>query len=260
MLFQSRKSQYLFVVLFFLSTLLLSACAADVQAEKNNQPEVILVPEKEEIFWPDIKEDSTPEEETVVISHEEARDIAASYLVEKFNLDTPTEWFSTDQTPEGLLGSSDFLYTSGAWVVSITAPVVAPDYLVYAMEIDHIATGMHWEGKVDAQGNLEEVKVSEPMPVLSPADARDAAVAYIINEYNWEGLGEWTVQPMKPIENAGVRNVFTSGPWVVQVDHYAAAPIVPGYHVVADHMNLVARWEGRISAEGEIVEEAYVVE
>jgi hypothetical protein len=98
------------------------------------------------------------------------------------------------------------------------------------------------------------------MEVLSPENARDAAVAYIIAEYGWEQTGEWVEQAMTPIENAGVRLTFTSGPWVITVDYYAAAPIVPGYHVVADHMTLVARWEGRISASGEITEESYVSE
>lgn len=260
MLFQSQKSQVLFVSLIIMSTLILSACAGKVQAEKLDEPEVILIPDSEEEVQPEESDDQSFEEEFAIVSHEEARDIAVAYLAEKFSLPEPDEWFANDQTPEGLLGSSDFLYTSGAWVVSITAPVVAPEYLVYSMEIDHIATGMHWEGKVDAQGNLEETDVLEPLQVLSAEDARDAVVAYIIAEYGGEAVGEWTTQPMKPIEKAGVRNTYTSGPWVVQVDHYAAAPIVPGYHIVVDHMSLVARWEGRINADGEIIEEAFVSE
>lgn len=260
MLFQSRKSQNAFLVLFFVSTLLLSACAAEVQAEKIDNPEVILVPEEEEPIQPEVIDVESPEEETIVISHEEARDIAVAYLVEKFSLETPTEWYSQDQLPEGLLGATEFLYTADAWVVRIKAPVVAPEYLVYSIEIDNIAVGLRWEGTVDVGGALEENLLTGPMEVLSLGDARDAAIAYIIAEYGWEQAGEWVEQSMTPIENAGVRHTFTSGPWVLTVDYYAAAPIVPGYHVVADHMSLVARWEGRISAGGEITEEAYVSE
>lgn len=260
MLFKSRKSQNAFLVLFFVSTLLLSACAAEVQAEKINAPEVILVPEKEKPIQPETIEIEPSDAVTVVISHEEARDIAVAYLVEKFSLEAPTEWYSQDQLPEGLLGASDFLYTADAWVVRIKAPVVAPEFLVYSIEIDNIAVGLRWEGTVDAGGSLEENLLTGPMEVLSPGDARDAAAAYIIAEYGWEQAGEWVEQSMTPIENAGVRHTFTSGPWVLTVDYYAAAPIVPGYHVVADHMTMVARWEGRISAAGEITEEAYVTE
>ena len=260
MLFQSRKSQNIFVVLFFVSAMLLSACAANVQAEQLDQPEVILIPEEEDMVQPETNEDESVDEEAAIISHEQARDIAVAYLVEKFALDAPTAWFTNDQIPEGLLGASDFLYTSGAWVVRITAPVVAPEYLVYSIQIDNIASGLRWEGTVDAWGSMEESDISGPMEVLSVEDARDAAVAYIIAEYGWEQAGEWVEQSMEPMENAGVRHTFTSGPWVVTVDYYAAAPIVPGYHVVADHMSLVARWEGRISAAGEITEEAYISE
>ena len=260
MLHLSQKPQKFFALLIVLSTLTLSACAGNVQAEKLDVPEVILIPDSEEVDQPEATENDLLEEEITILSHEDALDIAVAYLVKRFSLPAPGEWYTQDQTPEGLLGASDFLYTSGAWVVSITAPVVAPEYLVYTVAIDHVATGTHWEGKVDAEGNLEEVDMSEPLIVLSSEDARDAAVAYIIAEYGWDGVGEWTAQPMTPIENAGVRNTFTSGPWVVQVDHYAAAPIVPGYHVIADNMSLVARWEGRVSADGEIVEEAYVTE
>ena len=260
MLFQTRKSQNSFIVLFFVSTLLLSACAANVQAEQLDQPEAILITEEEDMVQPETSDGESVDEEVVIISHEEARDIAVAHLVEKFSMDKPSDWYSKDQIPEGLLGASDFLYTADAWVVRIQAPVVAPEYMTYSVEVDNIAVGLHWEGSVDAWGTLEESHLSGPMEVLSPTDARDAAAAYISAEYGWEQSTEWVEQSMTPIENAGVRHTFTSGPWVVTVDYYAAAPIVPGYHVVADHMSLVARWEGRISAEGEITEEAYVSE
>ncbi len=260
MIFQSTKSRNVILALFLVSTILMSACAAQVQAEQLDQPDVIIIPEEEEMDHPDTIEDESKNEEALVVSHEEARDIAVSYLAEKFSLEVPSEWYSQDQIPEGLVGALDFLYSGDAWVVRITAPIVAPEYLVYTIEVDNIAVGLRWEGTVDAWGELEESVLSEPMEVLSVEDARDTAVDYIIAAYGWGSAGEWVEQSVEPIENAGVRHTYTCGPWVIQVEYYAAAPIVPEYHVVADHISQVARWEGHISAAGEITEEAYVTE
>jgi hypothetical protein len=43
----------------------------------------------------------------------------------------------------------------------------------------------------------------------------------------------------------------------VQVEFFAAAPIVPEYRIVADHLNKVAHWSGTVKASGEVVEEVY---
>ena len=142
MSFHFQKPQNAFVVLFFVSTIVLSACAPIVKAEQVDPSPVVIIPESEEMIPQDTSDDGSQNEEATIVSHEKARDIAVAYLVEKYTLEAPKEWFTEDQIPEGLLGASDFLSTSDAWVVRITAPVVAPEYLVYSIEIDNIANGL----------------------------------------------------------------------------------------------------------------------
>lgn len=257
MSFPYRSTKNIVILVALVGVILLSACNGPAQAENPGEPEV-LTPTEEEMNQSAEIQDQPVNEDLMIVSHERARDIAVNYLVGKYALEIPGEWFSENQTPQGLLGASNFLYSSGAWVVQVTAPVVAPEHLVYTLTIDHIASGTHWEGEVDAWGNLHETITSEPFEVLSALDARDAVVAYIMANYGWEATGEWTEQSVIPLENAGIRQIFTSGPWVVQIDHYAAAPIVPEYHLIADHLKLIARWEGQIRADGKIVEEAYI--
>lgn len=257
MIFPYRSTKNIIYLVALVGVILLSACNGPTQAENPDEPEV-LPPTKEEMIQPAEIQDQPANEDLMIVSHERARDIAVNYLVDKYALEIPGDWFSENQTPQGLLGASNFLYSSGAWVVQVTAPVVAPEHLVYSLRIDHVASGTHWEGEVDAWGNLHETIISEPLEVLSALDARDAVVAYIMAKYGWDAAGEWTEQPVIPLENAGIRRTFTSGPWVVQIEHYAAAPIIPQYHLKADHLKIIARWEGQISADGKIVEEAYV--
>lgn len=179
-------------------------------------------------------------------------------MLEKYALEAPGDWVKNDQTPENLLGASKFIYTSGAWVVAISAPVVAPRYIIYSLEIDHIQTGLHWEGKVDAKWSLTELSFSEPLNVLSVEDTRDAVVDYLIENHEWTGLVDWNESEPEPKENAGLRHTFTSDPWVIQVAYLAAAPFIPEYQITADHLNMIARRTGVVKSNGEILKEAYV--
>lgn len=108
------------------------------------------------------------------------------------------------------------------------------------------------------QSTQSELTTAELSQVLSAVDAREAVVVFIIANHAWERPDTWVEQSTQPIENAGVRHTFTSGPWVVQVEYQAAAPLVPEYHVTVDHLSLVARWVGTVNADGEIFEEQYI--
>lgn len=245
--------------LFILNAFLMSSCATQAFSEALDEgeiiPEVIIIAEDEvEEETEEIKDSEMPVE---IMTHEAARDIAVAFLVEEYGIEAPQTWLAIDQTPENLLGSSAYGYTSGAWVAFVEAPVVAPQYLVYSIEIDHVAKGLYWVGKVNAEGLLEETSVSGPMEILSVEDARDAATAYIVEHYGWELVESWVEQSVQPIENAGVRHTFTAGPWVIQAEYLAAAPIVPEYKVIADNLTLVERWEGVIKASGELIEESF---
>ena len=252
----------LLVSILLLSAIGLSSCAKSAYSKELEQaettPEVIIIEENEET--PAETETIIDEENINFLTHEGARDIALQYLIEKYGLESPDVWETLDQTPENLVGSSAIAYTSGAWVAFVKAPVVAPEYLVYSIEIDNVAHGLRWVGEVDAQGELKETSASGPMQVLSSIDARNLAAEYIQTNYGWKLSGEWQVESMQPIENAGIRQTFTAGPWVIQVEYLAGAPIVPEYKITVDNLTLVARWEGTIQANGDIIEESYISE
>jgi len=266
------KLTYL-TLLLLIAAFVLSSCAGQVfsrEIEGNESPSIedptdLISDQTDEIEDQAMEETEdeiigeSEEEPLYFITYEDARDLAIAYLLEKFALEAPGDWVKNDQTPENLLGASKFIYTSGAWVVTISAPVVAPQYMVYSLEIDQMQTGLHWEGKIDAQGSLTELAMSEPLKVLSVEDARDAVADYLIENYAWTGLVDWNESETQPIENAGLRHTFTSGPWVIQVEYLAAAPFVPEYQITADHLNLIARWTGVVESNGEIVQEAYVI-
>lgn len=256
MLNDTHKLPVRFLAFLLVTAFLLSSCAS--QAEPQSPSNEDTIPAATQIEESEI-EGQPSDEQPAFISHEEARDIAVAYLLDKNTLEAPGEWLAQDQTPENLLGASHFLYTSGAWVVLVKAPVVAPENLVYSIEIDHITSGLRWQGEVDAYGTLKELSLSEAMLVLNPSEARDAAADFIVTNHGWDAPEDWVEQSTEPTENAGVKIIFTSGPWTIQVEYLAAAPIIPEYQVTADHLIYVARWIGTVEASGDIVEGSYLI-
>jgi hypothetical protein len=199
-----------------------------------------------------------PVTEPDLLTREQALDIAVAHVLQKTDLEAPGEWTRQDITPHNLVGSADYLFTSGAWVARITNPVVAPEFILYTITLDHVSSGMSWTGEVMADGTLNETSFIEPLSVLSVEAARDMAAAYIVETYSWSEPTEWLAQPAKPGENAGVIYTFTSGPWVIQVENKAAAPIVPDYYIIADNLSVVARWTGTVTTDGEVLEKEYI--
>jgi len=89
-----------------------------------------------------------------------ARDAALEYLREAYPEDAPAgnlTWKVENITKEGLVGSSTYQYTAEDWVIILTAPVVAPEAVIYHVEIMNNVSSFHWEGEVDANGNVTEI-------------------------------------------------------------------------------------------------------
>jgi hypothetical protein len=98
------------------------------------------------------------QEGAVVIPDEvrAARDAALSYVSAMQGEAAPASglsWTERRTTPEGLVGAERFEFSADAWVITVSYPVVAPEYMAYQITIDNEATGFHWEGEVgpDAQ-------------------------------------------------------------------------------------------------------------
>ena len=239
MLFNKRRIYWVFSTIMLFAILLLTACGGTSAPEapiQGNEPAGVDI-----------------------LSHAGARDLAVSYLLEEFALQPPATWTEEDQTPEGLLGSSAFVYTSAGWSAQVSAPVVAPEFLVYTVKIDHLPSGLHWEGEVNPSGEIRETSIVEPYLLYTAKDAANMAAIYIVKQFGWRNPGEWVEEPAQEMSDGATVYTFRSEPWIVRVEYRQNAPFVPEYHITADHVDLLARWTGTISARGDITEEQYLI-
>lgn len=234
-------------ILLMLGVLALNACSSAVTEE----PFIPVMPTEEETSVPAIETEEIPNQPVPVLGHDQARDVIVKYLANQYGLTPPAAWQSVDQTPENLVGSSKIVFVGDGWTVTVSAPVVAPEYLVYQIEVSDLATGLQWKGSVDAYGTVAEESVSVPITVASPDQARDLTVKLVAESQTLELPVEWTRQPDKT-EGSLVIVTFTGGPWVVQVGYIPSAPIVGEYQIVIDHMQAVIRWQGKVDAHGNL--------
>jgi len=174
-------------------------------------------------------------------------------------------WMEERTTPEGLVGSETYEFTTGDWVVTISYPVVAPENVVYQVVMANQATGFQWEGDVDAAWQVTETLApSDVQPVVQPPDpgrALDAALAYVSKHYDEQapaaGLA-WTGDRPPPEEFVGGETFeFTSEPtdWVVTVSVSVVAPEDVVYQVVVTNESTGFRWEGEVDAAGQVTEQ-----
>ena len=69
-------------------------------------------------------------------------------------------WSEENVTGEGLVGSSTFRYTRPGWTATVAFPVVAPEAMVYTIYLFAEDGTFYWEGQVDAQGEVSELRVN----------------------------------------------------------------------------------------------------
>ncbi len=105
-----------------------------------------------------------------------ARDAALAYLAENYGGEAPAAglaWAAKHTKPEGLVGGESYTYTAGDWVIAISYPVVAPENVIYTIQVSNQATGFRWEGQVDAQGQVTEpsAPAGEGADMVNPASA-----------------------------------------------------------------------------------------
>jgi hypothetical protein len=89
-----------------------------------------------------------------------ARDAVLAYLAENDGSEAPAAglvWTETHTKPEGLVGGESYEYTAGDWLIAVSFPVVAPENVVHTIAVSNASTGFHWEGQVDAQGQVTEM-------------------------------------------------------------------------------------------------------
>ncbi len=82
-----------------------------------------------------------------------------AYLADNYAGQAPAAglaWTEKRTTPQGLVGGESYEYTAGDWVITVSYPVVAPENVVYTIVVANQAAGFHWEGQVDAAGQVTE--------------------------------------------------------------------------------------------------------
>jgi len=88
-----------------------------------------------------------------------AREAALSYMSIYHAQSAPKgelSWTEENITPEGLTGSNAVRYTAEEWIVTVSYPIVAPEAVIYQVEITNEADGIQWQGSVDAIGQITE--------------------------------------------------------------------------------------------------------
>jgi hypothetical protein len=128
----------------------------------------------------------------------------------------------------------------------------------YTVVVTQVSTGFYWEGTIDAFGAIDETNMIPPATILSAEAARDAAIAYLVETYALAAPQTWVEQQVEQDIPGFARMLYTAEAWVVEVRFAPAAPIVPSYQLIIDNVNEVLRWEGEITARGEITETVFI--
>ncbi len=165
-----RDKLFVMIPLLILSMLVLSACGllggpAETAAPTTAIPAV-------ETPLPSQQDTPTPPETEPVLSFLDAagaREAVIAYLRSRYPEQAPPSglaWMEENTTPQNLLGSSSLRYTSGDWVIDVQYPVVAPESLVYSLEVKNQVSGFQWTGTVKAtNGVVTELSVVVPAQV-----------------------------------------------------------------------------------------------
>lgn len=91
------------------------------------------------------------------------RDAVLAYLMKQYPEVAPPDglsWVEELVTPEGLVGSSTFQYTANRLMITVAFPIVAPEATIYQVEVINYETGFHWQGEVNASGEITERSIS----------------------------------------------------------------------------------------------------
>jgi serpin B len=112
----------------------------------------------------------------------QARDAALAYVAEAYPDEAPfldLVWSKDDTTPQGLVGRSEFRYAVEDWVVTVSFNLVAPQNMIYEIGVSNETTGFHWEGEVDARGQVTEMAGPAGQPA-TPVEVSDADLAELV--------------------------------------------------------------------------------
>ncbi len=106
-----------------------------------------------------------------------ARDAVLGYLAGAYGSLAPAAgqaWAEKDITNTALVGGSTFEYSTAGWTVTVQYPIVAPQSTIYQVVVDGPDNGFHWEGEVNASGEVRELVLPDRGDQVPEPSARDA--------------------------------------------------------------------------------------
>jgi hypothetical protein len=114
--------------------------------------------------WDELRQRETGIDDDVpndtVISPEDAVNRVVDFITREHELNEIAcfmRWDVEDLTPQGMLGYSTQRFTAGGWTITVSWQVVR--FPVYSVEVEYDGTtAFHWEGTVDHQGGIEELR------------------------------------------------------------------------------------------------------
>lgn len=193
-----------------------------------------------------------------------AKDLAIEYIIDNYpelgTITIPVVWDTEDLTPTGLLGASTLQFVGDGWTVNVTYPVVMKP--VYAISVRYAGdVGFTWEGTVGQDGNVEENSTSIKPRILSQENARDIALAYLIETKealkDLELPSSWMVKDLTPPDLLGYSSQqFEGGGWTVNVSN----PVVwkPTYEVEIEYDGeVIIHWKGTVDQSAYVEELEY---
>ncbi len=197
---------------------------------------------------------ATPGQPVQIVTPQQARDAALTYLVDAYGAKAPPPglvWTEQETTPPGVVGQSSYEYVSGEWVIDLTYPVTAPESLLYQIEVSNPRAGFDWTGIVNAAGEVLA-------PDKGTIHAVDLALAYMQKQHGQQlpgvALG-WSEQDTTPQGSQTEQDYqFTSGDWTILVSYPLSTTQSPLYSIEILNQITGFDWVGAVDSAGAVSE------
>ena len=189
-----------------------------------------------------------------------ARDAALTYLRQSYPQKAPAEgmaWTGRRVSPDGQIGSVDYEFESGKWLMRVGVPMLSPGLFLYEMLLANPDSGFRWEGKLDKNLAVLESNLGVGGDVLV---VRDTVLAYVREQHAGKSpvhgllwVGERTTPPDSVGHESGR---FTAGDWTMRVEYDVMPPDQVLYRVELQNSASQFTWRGQVDAEGVVLEYA----
>ncbi len=189
-----------------------------------------------------------------------ARDVALTHLRRSYPQAAPPEgitWTGRRISPDGQIGSVDYEFASGEWLMRVGVPTLSPGVFLYEIQLGNPDTGFRWEGKLDKDLALLESNLGVGVDVLV---VRDTVLAYLREQHADQAPAPsvvWIGERITPPDSVGHESCrFTDSGWTMTVEYDVLPPDQVLYRVEVQNSASQFAWRGQVDAEGVVLEYA----